>query len=163
MPVEVKSRHWTFAIFLQLGIRLRYLFTNYFGLKPLLTPLTAYPSPWRPKNCPKYDFFTQTGFIWLWFFTGFARDTGILYAIFCKTGVMYLGTKFHEFISNRLIKQFEKCGYTSAQRDMAIPEYDWKNGDPDTFYKTFAVRPHPVVRSRRMLMLPTTIHHASID
>mmetsp|Transcript_4152 Transcript_4152/g.9298 ORF Transcript_4152/g.9298 Transcript_4152/m.9298 type:complete len:421 (-) Transcript_4152:639-1901(-) len=145
MPVEVKSRHWTFAIFLQLGIRLRYLFTNYFGLKPLLTPLTAYASPWRPRSCPKYDFFTQTGFIWLWFFAGFARDTGVLYVIFCKTGVMYLANKFHEFISKRLITQFENCGYTSAQRDVAIPEYDWKNGDPDTFYKTFAVRPHPVV------------------
>jgi len=26
-----------------------------------------------------------------------------------------------------------------------IPEYDWQNGDPDTFYKTFVQKPHPVL------------------
>ena len=52
-------RHWTVAIFLQLGIRLRYLYESRFGFRPLFTPLTDYSSPWRPKECPKYDFFTQ--------------------------------------------------------------------------------------------------------
>lgn len=36
-------------------------------------------------------------------------------------------------------------GYTSAQRKMPMPEYDWQNGDPETFFNNFAVRSHPVV------------------
>ena len=52
-------RHWTVAILLQLGIRIRYLYESRFGFRPLFTPLTDYSSPWRPKECPKYDFFTQ--------------------------------------------------------------------------------------------------------
>eukprot|EP00597_Dinobryon_sp_UTEXLB2267_P000800 CAMPEP_0170073492 /NCGR_PEP_ID=MMETSP0019_2-20121128/10896_1 /TAXON_ID=98059 /ORGANISM="Dinobryon sp., Strain UTEXLB2267" /LENGTH=319 /DNA_ID=CAMNT_0010283049 /DNA_START=341 /DNA_END=1300 /DNA_ORIENTATION=- len=37
------------------------------------------------------------------------------------------------------------AGYSSADREVPIPEYDWKNGDPDTFYNTFVAKPHPVV------------------
>lgn len=51
----------------------------------------------------------------------------------------------HTKLSNRLIAQFEAAGYTEADREMQIPEYDWKKGDPETFFKTFVARPHPVV------------------
>lgn len=145
VAAEPKRRHWIVAVFLQIGIRVRYMVENFFGLKPLLTPLSAYPSHWRPKNCPKYDFITQCGFVWLWFFAALSRDYGIFYMIFSKTGIMSLATRFHNWISDRLIKQMKDAGYSAAQRDMPIPEYDWKNGSPEVFYKTFAERPHPVV------------------
>ena len=31
------------------------------------------------------------------------------------------------------------------KRAIKVPEYDWKNGSPEEFYKTFVKRPHPVV------------------
>ncbi len=34
---------------------------------------------------------------------------------------------------------WERC------REIQIPEYDWKNGNPDEFYNTFVKTPHPVV------------------
>jgi hypothetical protein len=143
--IECKERHWLLAIALQIGIRVRYALGNFFGLKALFMPVTAYPSKWRPKSCPKYDFLTQTGFIWLWFIAAFAREYSVFYVIFAKTGILYLMNAFHKFLSDRLISQFKAAGYTSANREMKIPDYDWKNGTPDEFYKTFVARPHPVI------------------
>eukprot|EP01035_Chromulina_nebulosa_P030476 gene30476-40492_t len=138
-------RHWTVAILLQLGIRIRYLYESRFGFRPLFTPLTDYSSPWRPKECPKYDFFTQTAFIWLWFTIAIGRELIFPYAIYYYTGILGLMIKLHEYVSNRLIKQMIDSGYSSANREVPIPEFDWKNGDPEVFYKTFVARPHPVV------------------
>ncbi len=33
----------------------------------------------------------------------------------------------------------------SKAKDIPIPEYDWKNGNPQEFYETFVKTPHPVV------------------
>lgn len=142
---ESKSRHWLLAIALQLGIRIRYFVENLFGLKPLFTPLTAYPSKWRPKNCPKYDLLTQLGFVWIWFLAAIGREFSVIYVIFAKTGFLHLLNYFHKWLSDRLIAQFKAAGYTSANREMAIPEYDWKNGNAEEFYRTFVQRPHPVI------------------
>ena len=137
------ERHWTTAIFLQLGIRLRYAVESGFGLIPLLSPTTAYPSPLRPKNCPKYDFVTQSGFIWLWFTAAVARDYGIFYYFYRYTGILHLMNAVHSWLTNRLIAQFKANGYTAAEREMKIPEYDWKNGNPEEFYQNFVRNPHP--------------------
>mmetsp|Transcript_14105 Transcript_14105/g.24841 ORF Transcript_14105/g.24841 Transcript_14105/m.24841 type:complete len:426 (-) Transcript_14105:500-1777(-) len=146
MAPPQKERNILLATVLHIGIRVRYYLTNWLGFKGVLTPISAYPSPWRPKNCPHYDFLTQSLFFFCWFFTAWSREfAGILYFIFCHTGVMWLVGKLHDWTANRLINQMKAQGYTSAQRKMPIPEYDWRNGDPETFFKTFAVRPHPVV------------------
>lgn len=145
MTKDSNSRHWLLAAALQIGIRVRYLIESGFGLKPLLFPLSAYPSPWRPKECPDFSFLTRISFIWLYFTTGIARDTGILYLIFVKTGFIHVLTKFHQYLCDSLITSMKKKGYTSAKREVQIPEYDWKNGDAETFYQTFVKRPHPVV------------------
>ena len=146
MAPPPKTRHWLVALYLHIGIRLRYYLGNFLGLKALLTPLSGYPSAWRPKNCPKYDFITQSTFIFCWFFTACTRDCyGIFYMLFCKIGVIDMVSALHQWASDRLIAQMKASGYNSAQRKMPIPEYDWQNGDPETFYQTFAKRPHPVV------------------
>lgn len=146
MAPPPKERGILLATLLHIGIRIRYYLTNWLGFKALLTPISGYPSPWRPKNCPHYDFTTQSLFYFCWFFTAWSREfAGIFYFIFCKTGIIWLVGKLHDWTSNRLIAQMKAKGYTSAQRKMPIPEYDWRNGDPETFFKTFAVRPHPVV------------------
>jgi hypothetical protein len=49
------------------------------------------------------------------------------------------------FILIPSIRQFKEAGYTKAQREMAIPEYDWKKGNPEEFYQSFVKRPHPVI------------------
>jgi len=137
------ERHWSVAIFLQLAIRLRYLYESGFGLIPLFSPTTAYPSPFRPKNCPQYDFITQTGFIWIWFTAAITRDYAILYVICRYTGILYLMNSLHSWLSDRVIAQFKEKGYTNAEREMKIPEYDWKKGNPEEFYQMFVRRPHP--------------------
>lgn len=75
--------------------------------------------------------------------------------ISCKIGIISIINYIHELITKRLIKQMEDAGYTSHQRDVPIPEYDWKNGNPEEFYKNFVVRPHPVVL--RGFMKDTTL------
>jgi hypothetical protein len=143
---QPKTRHWILALLLQIGIRLRYFcFESCFGLIPLTSPLTAYPSPYRPKNCPKYDFLTQTGFIWLWFITAFSRDLIVPYVVFAKIGVLTVFNWIHEYLTNRLIGQFKKAGYSTADREIPIPEYDWKKGNPEVFYQSFVKKPHPVI------------------
>jgi hypothetical protein len=69
----------------------------------------------------------------------------LLYLICVATGAIHLVNAFHNWLSKRLIKKFKDSGYTAADRDIAIPEYDWKNGNPEEFYRTFVARPHPVV------------------
>lgn len=129
---------------MQIGIRIKYAVLSGFGFIPLFCPINAYPSRWRPKNCPKYDWITRVGFVWIWFITAFARE-GVLYPILCKTGVMSLLSMLHSWLSSRLIAQFKERGYTEVEREVPIPEYDWKNGDPETFNRTFVKNPHPVI------------------
>lgn len=50
---SANRRHWVVAILMQIGIRIRYMFESWFGVQPLFHDLTEYPSPWRPKTCPK--------------------------------------------------------------------------------------------------------------
>lgn len=144
-PPGCKERHWLTAVGLQLGIRIRYFLENWFGLKALFSPLTAYPSKWRPKSCPQYDFITQCGFIWIWFLAAFGREFSVIYVIMAKTGFLHLLNLMHKWLSDRLLAQFKAAGYTQANREMKIPEYDWKNGNPEEFYQLFVKRPHPVI------------------
>jgi hypothetical protein len=140
------KRHWLMALLLQVGLRLRYLLDSALLFTPLFgSALTAYKSPFRPKNCPEYDYITHMGFKWITILTAFSREYGIVYIIWCYTGVMSLLQWLHTKLSDRLIAQFQEAGYTEADREMPIPEYDWRKGDPETFYNTFVVRPHPVV------------------
>lgn len=74
-----------------------------------------------------------------------ARELMFPYVIYYYSGFLSLMIRFHEYVSNRLMKQMLDAGYSSAKREVPIPEYDWKNGDPEVFYKTFVARPHPVV------------------
>lgn len=145
MVVHVATRPVWLAILMNIGIRIRYWLHAVFGLQPFFTQITNYPSKWRPKNCPKYDFWTRISFNFIWVFVGLARDYSIFYLLFCKVGIMNLINRFHEWTSKRLIDQMIANGFTEAQREVEIPEYDWKNGNPEEFYKTFVTRPHPVI------------------
>lgn len=138
-------RSFLLAILLQIGIRLRFYYESWFGLKLFFLGYTAYPSNWRPKNCPQYDRFTLNSFALLWLVTGWARESVVVYGILAYSGILKLMTLFHTYLTNRLISQFKTSGFTSAEREIKIPEYDWQNGDPETFYRTFVVRPHPVI------------------
>ena len=67
------------------------------------------------------------------------------YLLLAKTGLLYLLNRFHIWLCDRLLAQMKASGYTAAQREIPIPEYDWQTGDRETFHKTFVTRPHPVV------------------
>eukprot|EP01031_Cornospumella_fuschlensis_P042703 gene42703-52178_t len=71
------NRHPIVALLFQIGIRLRFLMESWMGLKVFFCGISGYPSPYRPANCPKYDMFTQAGFVLVWLFTGLTRETGI--------------------------------------------------------------------------------------
>jgi len=136
------------AAFLQIGIRVRYLWESWFGLRPLFLGASGYRSPFRPKNCPDYDWITKVGFMWTWFLVGISREPegiAIPYVILCKTGLIHLVVSFHQWLCDRLEKQFKEAGFKGADREVPIPEFDWKKNTPDQFYEMFAVRPHPVI------------------
>ncbi|RYH19392.1 hypothetical protein EON65_26155 [archaeon] len=139
------TRHPIVAILFQIGIRLRFLLESWMGFKLFFCGLAGYPSPYRPANCPKYDLLTQGGFALVWIFTGLARETGIPYLLLAKTGLIHLVIGFHDFLCNRLMNQLKASNYTTAQRNIPIPEYDWETGSPEEFYQIFVKRPHPVV------------------
>ena len=146
MPSGENRRHWTVAIFLQIALRLRYLWETALLTIPLFSgSLTAYKSPYRPKNCPTYDYFTHMGFKWIVLVIAFAREYGIFYVIYSYTGILSLIQWCHTKLGERLIAQFEKNGYTEAQREVPIPTYDWKKGTPEEFYNLFVKKPHPVI------------------
>lgn len=133
------------AIYLQVAMRAYYYLWSWLGLKPFIMGLTAYPSPYRPKNCPKHDWLTTAGFSLVWFVTGVARDSRIGYVLLIYTGIIHLIKAFHNWLVNRLMEQMKASGYTTADRSIPIPEYDWRNNDPETFFQTFVTRPHPVI------------------
>jgi hypothetical protein len=83
--------------------------------------------------------------VWIWFITALSRDLVIVYFLFAKTGILSLLKMVHGWLSNRLIAQFKAAGYSEADREIPIPEYDWKKGTPEEFYQTFVKRPHPVI------------------
>ena len=73
------SRHWIVALFLQIGIRVRYLLETILCMVPLFSSsLTAYKSPYRPKNCPEYDYLTHMGFKWIIIISAFSRVYWVL-------------------------------------------------------------------------------------
>jgi hypothetical protein len=41
------------ALYLQTGIRLKWAYLQWFGLKPFIYGVNSTPSPYRPPNCPK--------------------------------------------------------------------------------------------------------------
>lgn len=47
--------------------------------------------------------------------------------------------------TKRLMRQFEEAGFTSPDREIRVPDYDWKNGNPEEFYNLYVKHPHPVV------------------
>lgn len=139
------SRHWFIAVLLQIGIRVRYVIESWAGLKTFILGLTAYPSPFRPKNAPKYDMITQLGFQMIWACTSFWRGVPILYAIARFTGVADLFTLFHTWLSKRLEKQIVDSGFNYTKyKEIPMPEYDWKKG-PEEFFRLYGNKPHPVV------------------
>lgn len=58
---------------------------------------------------------------------------------------MSIVNSIHKWLSDRLEAQFKAKGYTEAQREVPIPEYDWEKGTPEEFYETFVKTPHPVI------------------
>ena len=67
------------------------------------------------------------------------------YVFLAKTGIITLFNKLHDYLANRVIQQCIDAGHTKNQSEVKIPEYDWKNGNPQEFYDTFVKRPHPVI------------------
>ena len=47
------TRHWLVAIYLQIGLRIRYLYETSFFFRPLFLGMSGYKSNFRPKNCPE--------------------------------------------------------------------------------------------------------------
>jgi hypothetical protein len=147
MTDNTNSRHWIVALVLQVGIRLRFLYETGCGLSAIILSNSAYPSPWRPKNAPKYDFITVLGFNILWIVVGLCRELILPYYLLSCTGGLYVLQLVHDYLCHRLQSQCEVNGCNANQNveEIPVPEYDWRNGDPETFYKTFVQRPHPVV------------------
>ena len=163
-----KVRGHLHVIILHIGIRIRYMIESWFYLKPLLSSsLTAYPSILRPKGIPKVDWPTLFAIRMLWLFGAIVRTHRIFLPILLKFGIMQALQWFHARLMVSLViilSRSVSCGHIDFQlqdrisrimresdvdwercREIQIPEYDWKNGNPEEFYNTFVKTPHPVV------------------
>lgn len=134
------------AFLMQLGIRLKYGVLQWGGLKPLLLGPSSKPSFLRPKNAPKYDMITRIGFSTLWFIVGLTRDSmlQLFYGVLLATGVIHIFSWIHNWLCNRLLKQYEASGF-DASKEIPLPEFDWRKESPERFYELFTTTRHPVV------------------
>lgn len=139
------TRHWLLAILLQIGIRLRYWFGSWFGLKILLFGFSGNTSKWRPQDSPKYDMITRIGFPLLWLLIGLSRETGIGYLILMKTGLLHIINYVHRYLINRQLQQMKEQDVSTTNKSIPIPEYDWQHGSPEEFHKLFVKSTHPVI------------------
>jgi hypothetical protein len=129
-------RPWYMALMLQLGIRVRYALESWLFLKPFLAGITAYKSAFRPANCPQYDFTTSCGMQLVWALSSMWKAMPILFLVARYTGLSDLLSLLHSWLCERLIKQMKASGWQpDTQREVCIPEYDWKNGSPEEFYE----------------------------
>jgi hypothetical protein len=146
-----KRRPWYTAIYMQLVIRLKWLFLQWGGLKPLLLGHSSKPSLYKTSitgSLPKYDLITRFGMTACSMFSGLLRDTKLLviYYVMGKLGVInavnWVFTKVHD----RLLRQLEESGYIANQR-ISIPEFDWKDPSNTTeiFFREFVDKKHPVI------------------
>jgi hypothetical protein len=141
-----EKRSFLHALFLHIGIRIRYLFDSKFFLAPLLGEVSAYPSPFRPKHAPKLDFLTLMGIKFFWIFSGMVRQYKPIAFLFLVTGIYHLLGFLHRKLMARVVRIMQSDPqYLKEGRERPIPEYDWQNGSPEEFYETFVKRPHPVV------------------
>ncbi len=61
-----------------------------------------------------------------------------------KTGIISFLNIIHNWLCDRLLKQFEKSGF-DASVEIPLPEFDWKNSTPEEFHRQFVTIRHPVV------------------
>ena len=131
---------------LHVGIRLRYVWESKFFLAPIFGELSGYPSPFRPKNAPKLDFLTLMGVKFFWIVSGFARQFQFVAFILLFTGIYHVLGFLHRKLFERICSiMSSNPEYLKEDREIPIPEYDWRNGSPEEFFETFVKRPHPVV------------------
>lgn len=145
--VEEAQRSFAHVLFLHAAIRIRYFFESWFLLKPLLYPgFSKYQSPHRPKEIPHVDYFTGLGIKICWVISAFARNHRMLLGFLCLIRFMHLLNWIHGKLMDRVVAQMEASGVDFERvRERQIPEYDWKNGNPEEFYNLFVKNPHPVV------------------
>lgn len=143
---KVYRSHMEAAV-IQVGIRLKWLYLQWGGFKPLLLGICEKPSPWRPQNAPKYDYGTSFCFTSLWTITGLTRDKSLrlLYAIMLKTGLVSGLNYAHQLLIERVIQQFVDAGIQKYQPHIPLPEFEWQSKSPDDFYHTFVALRHPAV------------------
>ena len=146
-PLVPPNRSILEALYLHVGIRVKWAYLQWFGLKAILKGVNSTPSPYRPANVPKFDTYTNVGFMTIWTIAGFARDQYlvVLYAILTRVGFISVLNKFQDHLSDRIIRQMKEAGYERNGAEIPIPEFDWQHKTPEEFYETFAKIRHPVV------------------
>ncbi len=142
-----KRRSFLHVTLLHIGIRIQYLIDSWFFLKPLFAKSnSAYTSPYRPKDIPEIDYPTIFALRLLFIIGGILHGVQPLLFIMIKLGAMDLMNKWYVRLLQRVARIMRESGVDwENKRNMPIPEYDWKNGNPKEFYETFVKRPHPVI------------------
>ncbi len=99
-----ERRSFLHATFLHVIIRVRYFFSSWCFVKPLLFKSQgAYPSILRPTGAPEVDWLTAACIKALWFVGYVYKESPILAGILIKTRIMHLLTWFY----NRLMVSME--------------------------------------------------------
>ena len=84
-----------------------------------------------------------------WFFGAAYRSSTvgrIFLGILIKLRIMHQVNKGYMALMNRCARIMRESDVDwDKARAIPIPEYDWKNGNPEEFYNTYVKRPHPVI------------------
>ncbi len=91
-----KRRSLLHATLLHVAIRIKYLFSSWFFLKPVLLPgNTAYPSRFTPEGMPRIGLPAQYAVHLLWLVGMFLRSVPILMYVLAKLRVMQILNWMH--------------------------------------------------------------------
>ena len=145
---DLPTRPFITCLFLQVGIRIKYLFLSWFLLKPLLLKdFCAYPpkgGEYRNNATPYLSVFFLK---FLMLIAGGIRQYPWMTKLAYATRLMHLLHLPYALIEASLLRRVK----TQVKRGQAVtkavplPSFDWKNRSPEEFYEEYVKTPHPVV------------------
>jgi len=132
------------ATALHLAIRARYGLESWAGIKPFVSrSLNGHPESDGAGSGPELDWGTSLGIKLLWATAAAFRQHPLAAAAYRYSGARFVANECHEALYRRVL---ERCrAHGPVERDVPLPEFDWRHRSSAEFHAKFVDRPHPVV------------------
>lgn len=131
---------------IHIGIRLKYLWSSWFFLKPLLSPHISGHNLHR-REAPDIGYLPKLVIKFVWIVAGAFKCHGIVGKILLIkfNGLRYVLEIIYGWAERRAVANCEKANPKGFTQPLKIDEYDWKNGSPEDFYVKYVKNPKPVI------------------